>query len=207
MITACIIQARMTSRRFPGKSLAILAGKPVLAHVLTRAKKIRGVDKIVCAFPEDDASLPILDLCRGERVIVFAGDEDDVLGRYYEAAKAVNADIIMRITADCPFIDPTICGLLLEKMKKDDYDYMSNVYPERTFPKGHDCEAFTFNCLEAAYVTAEDPYEREHVTPWMQTTPGINRGALASKTDYSHINYCVDYPEDIKRIEAMIRKS
>ena len=207
MITACIIQARMTSKRFPGKTLAVLAGKTVLARVLERAKIIPGVDKVVCAFPMDDASLPILELCREQRVIAFAGDENDVLSRYYEAAKSVNADIIMRITADCPFIDPILCGFLLEKLKKNNYDYISNIYPERTFPKGHDCEVFTFDCLEAAHLNAEDPYQREHVTPWMQTTPGINRGIMSSKMDFSEVNYCVDYPEDIKRLEDMLRKS
>jgi spore coat polysaccharide biosynthesis protein SpsF len=207
MIVACIIQARMTSKRFPGKTLALLAGKPVLAHVLEIAKAIPGVNKVVCAFPEDDASLPILDLCREQRVIAFAGDEDDVLGRYYEAAKAVNADIIMRITADCPFLDPLICHFLLDKLKKDDLDYASNIYPERTFPKGRDCEVFTFECLEAAYVEARDPYDREHVTPWMQKTGVVKKGNMISDVDYSDINYCVDYPDDIKRLEDLLRKT
>jgi spore coat polysaccharide biosynthesis protein SpsF len=207
MIVACIIQARMTSRRFPGKTMAILAGKTVLAHVLSRAKRIPGVDKIVCAFPEDDASLPILNLCREERVIAFAGDEDDVLSRYYDAAKSVNADIIMRITADCPFIDSSVCGVVLKGLIDENQDYISNVYPERTFPRGHDCEVFTFECLEAAHLAAEDPYHREHVTPWMQTTDGIRRGVVISKNDNSEMNLCVDYPEDINRLEDMLRIS
>lgn len=206
MITACIVQARMTSKRFPGKTLAVLHGKTVLARVLERAKKIPGVHKVVCAFPEDDASFPILNTCREQRVIAFAGDEDDVLSRYYEAAKAVNADIIVRITADCPFIDPIVCGVILEKLKKEHLDYSSNVYPERTFPKGLDCEAFTFDCLEAAYLEAKDPYQREHVTPWMQKTGGLKIGNLSSNKDHSDVNYCVDYPEDIKRLEDILEK-
>lgn len=205
MIIACIIQARMTSKRFPGKTLALLDGKPVLKRVIDRAKGIKNVDKIVCAFPEDDASLPILGLCRDERIIAFAGDEDDVLSRYYEAAKSVDADVIMRITADCPFIFPPVCDMVLEMLLEENLDYGSNVYPERTFPKGYDCEVFTFECLETAHIRATDLHDREHVTPWMQTAPGLNRGTVTNKVNDSELNYCVDYPEDIQRLEKMIR--
>jgi spore coat polysaccharide biosynthesis protein SpsF (cytidylyltransferase family) len=207
MISACIIQARMTSRRFPGKTMALLRGVPILEHVLVRAKGIPGIDKIVVAFPEDDASIPILNLCREARVIAFAGDEDDVLGRYYDAAKHVDADIIMRITADCPLIFPPVCAKTLDLLKEENLDYTSNVYPERTFPKGYDCEVFTFDCLEVANLHAKDAYDREHVTPWMQKHPSIKRGMIRNKTDDSCYNYCVDYPEDINRLEDMIKAS
>jgi len=187
--------------------MALLDGKPVLEHVLTRAKLISGIDKVVCAFPEDEASLPILNLCREMRVLAFAGDEDDVLGRYQEAAKDVKADIIMRLTADCPFIDPALCELVLEMLKKEDLDYASNVHPTRTFPKGFDCECFTMGCLEAASGEASDPYDREHVTPWMQNNKRLDIGTLAAKVNVSDINYCVDFPEDIKRLEDILRSS
>jgi spore coat polysaccharide biosynthesis protein SpsF (cytidylyltransferase family) len=204
-VTACIIQARMTSKRFPGKTMAILDGKPVLAHVVDRAIAIPGVDKVVVAFPEDEASLPILNLCREKRVIAFAGDEDDVLLRYYEAAKHVDANIIMRITADCPLIFPPLCGDVLEMLKRENLDYAANMYPDRSFPRGYDCEVFTFDCLEAANMYATTSDDREHVTPWMQRTTDLHRGNVINKEDDSELNYCVDFPEDIGRIEAMIK--
>jgi spore coat polysaccharide biosynthesis protein SpsF (cytidylyltransferase family) len=203
---AAIVQARMTSHRFPGKVMHPLMGKPVLQHVLRRALAIPSVQKVVCAFPDDEASEPILELCREMRVIAFAGDELDVLSRYYEAAKSCGATVIMRITADCPFIDPFLCELVLKLFEKENLDYCSNVHPHRTFPKGLDCEAFTFNCLEAAHSLAVDEYDREHVTPWMQRTPGLLVGNVTCKQDESDANYCIDYPGDIERLEAFVRE-
>jgi spore coat polysaccharide biosynthesis protein SpsF (cytidylyltransferase family) len=213
--TACIIQARMTSRRFPGKTMALLSAPafpshiivraPVLQHVISRAKAIAGVDKVVCAFPDDEASIPILNLCREMRIIAYAGDEDDVLGRYYEAAKSVGAETVMRITADCPFIFPTLCELVLKLFTDENLDYASNSYPKRTFPKGYDCEVFSFDCLELAHERATDLYDREHVTPWMQNHNSLNRGSLTSKTNDSEENYCIDYPSDIERLEKIVR--
>lgn len=204
---ACIVQARMTSRRFPGKTMALLDGKPILEHVLSRAKRISGIDKVVCAFPEDEASLPILELCREMRVLAFSGDEDDVLGRYFEAAKDVQADVIMRLTADCPFIDPNLCSIVLDMLLQEELDYASNVHPKRTFPKGFDCEVFTFDCLEAANEGASELYDREHVTPWMQRNKSLDIGTLSNKTDESDTNYCVDFPEDIKTLENILKAS
>lgn len=203
MTVSCIVQARMTSKRFPGKVVAPLNGVPVLQRVLSRVKLIKDVDKVVCAFPEDPASKPILDICREMRVIAFAGSEADVLRRYYEAAKHVSAKWIMRVTADCPFIDPLVCHDVLEAAIATDCDYASNVFPVRSFPKGLDCEVFGYDCLEAAYLNAVEDYDREHVTPWMQRTPGLDRiSAIAKKPD-PDLNLCVDEPGDIKRLEAM----
>jgi len=201
-MTVAIVQARMTSKRFPGKVVAPLLGKPVLQHVLERVKKI-GVAKVICAFPEDPRSAPILKICRDMHVIAFAGPELDVLERYYLAAESVGADRIMRITADCPFLCPKTCDDVLSLSVKEDLDYCSNVYPERSFPRGLDCEVFTFDALEAAHLNAEDPLYREHVTTWMQRTPGLNIGTVKSKEDNGKLNYCVDYPFDIQRLEAI----
>lgn len=205
MTVAAIIQARMTSKRFPGKVMADLLGKPVLWHVLERAKKIPGAPKVVCAFPEDAESAPIAELCRELRVLAYAGSEDDVLGRYYDAARHVGASWIIRITADCPLIDPVLCGAVLAIAKSEDVDYASNVFPERTYPRGLDCEVFTATCLEAAHLSTDDPYDREHVTRWMQATGGVRRANVKSRVDFSRYNYCVDYPNDISRLEKIIR--
>lgn len=207
MTIAVIVQARMTSKRFPGKTAAPLLGRPVLEHVLVRAKMIPGVDKVVCAFPEDKMSAPILVLCRSTRVIAFAGDENDVLGRYYEAAKNVKASVIMRITGDCPLIDPMVCGALLRLFLQEDLDYASNIHPVRTFPKGLDCETFTCACLNNANACAVSAYDREHVTPWMQRASSVHKGTLKAKEDRSDVNYCVDYPEDIARLEKIMKEN
>lgn len=204
MTVCCIVQARMTSKRFPGKVAATLAGAPVLQHVLERAKMIPGVGKVICAFPDDEASKPIIRICRDTRVIAFSGSEHDVLERYFEAATEAKASMIMRVTGDCPFIDPGVCAQVLQLALFGELDYASNVFPSRSYPKGLDCEVFTFDCLEAAHLNAKSKYDREHVTPWMQKTDGIDRGTAVAKQPNPTLNLCVDYPEDIKRLEKLM---
>lgn len=205
MTTAVIVQARMTSSRFPGKILELLDGKTVLDHVLSRVQRINGVDMVVVACPKGDASAPIREACRAARVLCFGGSEHDVLSRYYEAAKKHGRpEVIMRVTSDCPFLNPLIAGEVIQRLKDGQMDYASNVYPRRTYPKGFDCEAFTFDCLEAAHISATTDYEREHVTPWMQKTDGLIIGNMVQDEDMSDINLCVDYPGDIDRLEKML---
>lgn len=228
-----VIQARMTSQRFPGKSMALLREKPVLQHVIERCKAIKspfGFSKplIVVAMPDDPASEPMGQLAQRMKVDHFVGSETNVLERYYHAARFFNLDFIVRITADCPFISPIICQQVLHLLIWRKCDYVSNCYPtiDRTFPKGLDCEAFTMDCLEAAHVIVEQEYEkytrikslgkekfdvilkqldycREHVTPWMVEEPQLKRAMVKQKVDHSDLNWCIDTPEDITRLEAM----
>ena len=228
-----IIQARMTSRRFPGKSMAPLMNKPVLQHVIERCKAIKspfGYSKplVIVAMPDDPASEPMGQLVQRLKVDHFVGSEYNVLERYYHAAKFFNLDYVVRITADCPFISPIICQQVLHLLIWRKCDYVSNCYPteSRTFPKGLDCEAFTMDCLEAAHVIVEQEYDkytrikslgkekfetilkqldycREHVTPWMVDEPNLKRAIVKQKEDRSNLNWCVDVPEDIPRLEAM----
>lgn len=204
MTAGIIIQARMTSSRFPGKSMALLVGSPVLAHVIERCRKVPFIDKIVVAMPVDAASEPMGELCGTMGVESFYGPEDDVLRRYYLAATCFDIDPVMRITADCPFIDPIVCGEVLALLKAEDLDYCSNVFPTRTYPKGLDCEVFTYDCLEAAHQLTKSAHNREHVTPWMQTREGIKRACVQQKINVSNQNWCIDYPEDIPRLEALL---
>jgi len=199
-----IIQARMTSKRFPGKSMALLLGKPVLAHVIQRCKQVGFVDKIVVAMPADKKSEPMGELCKEMGVEVFFGPEKDVLKRYYLAATCFDLDPIMRITADCPFIDPIVCTEVLLLLQSAELDYCSNVHPIRTYPKGLDCEAFTFDCLEAAHKLTKHMRHREHVTPFMQRHHDIKRACVRQKFDMSNENWCIDYKDDIKRLEGII---
>lgn len=190
MTTAVIIQARMGSKRFPGKVLAPLAGKPVLQHVIERAKLI-GLPVIL--------AVPIYDHALGEfSGLTYCGSEDDVLERYFNAAMHYHIDIIMRITADCPLIDSNLCRKVMEEYEPD---YTAIDWP-RTYPKGYGCEVFSFSALERAHKEAIDPYDREHVTPWMQRN--LKCKYLENDKDESHLNFCVDYPEDIARLEQVI---
>ena len=150
-LVGIVIQARQTSQRFPGKSMAKLDGKPVLQHVIERCKQINVSKKlnkiIVVAVPDTDESEPLIQLAAQFGIENFCGSEDNVLERYYEAAKFFKLDHIMRITADCPLINPIICAELLDLHIWRKCDYSSNSWPKRTYPKGLDCEVFTFDCL------------------------------------------------------------
>lgn len=203
-----VIQARMGSRRFPGKSMAILGEKPVIQWCIERAKKIRGPKnstmKVVLAVPDNEASEIMLALADSLKVDNFCGSEQDVLDRYYRTAAFFKFDVIVRITGDCPFIDPVVCSEVLQLLVWRKLDYTSNIFPKRTYPRGLDCEAFTMDTLEAAHMLAKGKDNREHVTPWMQETPEIKRGQTAQKTDVSFKNWCVDWPVDIQRLETEI---
>lgn len=218
MTNGVIIQARMSSKRFPGKSMHLLAGKPVLERVIERAKLIPFINKIVVAMPSDKLSAPMGELCERLGVEAFYGPEENVLRRYYLAAMQFELETIVRITADCPFFDPVVAGEVLALLKAQNLDYCSNVFPKRTYPKGFDVEVFTFDAVEAAFIeTTDDPsdsatkakglaYAREHVTPWMQKRKGVIRANVRQRIDHSHMNLCVDVPGDIERLEGLISK-
>lgn len=203
-----IVSARMTSKRFPGKSMALLQGKPVIQWVLERAQKIRAdkgsIPMVVLAVPDTDDSEPMLELAHNMGVENFCGDEEDVLKRYYDTARFFNFDVIVRITGDCPFLDPKVSSEVLQLLIWRKLDYSSNVYPARTHPKGLDTEAFTMDCLEAAHILGVSKREREHVTIWMQNNNDVKKGNVVQQKNNSHINWCVDLPEDIARLEKII---
>lgn len=205
---AAIIQARMTSSRFPGKSMALLNGKPVLQHVIESCKKISPINRVIVAVPDTDDSEPILELADWLKVDNFCGSELNVLNRYYEAAKLFNVDIILRITADCPMINPIVCSEILSLLIWKKLDYCSNIHPIRTYPQGLDCEVFTFDCLEAAHTLSDPlkPGDWEHVTPWMQRTKELKKANVTQKNDASEVNLCIDFPEDIERVTKICLK-
>jgi spore coat polysaccharide biosynthesis protein SpsF (cytidylyltransferase family) len=167
----------MGSKRLPGKVLLPLNGHTVIGEVLSRCWKIPGVNKVVCAIPEADNDLAAearkyANVCRGS--------EDDVLSRYHVAAVATDADIIVRVTGDCPLICPELCGDIIAMRAETGADYASNVHP-RTFPQGYDCEVFTFSALNQAY---RHSVEREHVTTWM----------LLPESCMKRVNYTSPWP-------------
>lgn len=210
MKTAAIIQARMGSTRLPGKVMKLLCGKTVLAHVITRVKACPLVDEIIVATTTAAADDAIAQEAEKIGVRCFRGSEDDVLERYYLAAQKYDADVIVRVTSDCPLFDPEVLENLLDyfDMMVDaglSIDYLSNTV-NRSYPIGLDAEVFTFNTLEIAYHNAEQPYEREHVTPYVYQHPQIF--ALHSQNhgeDLSHHRWTLDTPEDFQFIEAVYR--
>jgi spore coat polysaccharide biosynthesis protein SpsF len=205
MSTACIVQARQRSTRLPGKVLLPLAGRPVLVHVLERCTAIPGVDIVVCAVPEGPADDAVAALAASTGARVFRGDEQDVLGRYLGAARAVDANVVLRVTSDCPLIDPGVCGAVLALRRTEAADYATNNMPP-SWPHGLDCEAFTRAALEAADAAATEPHDREHVTPWIRRNPALRRANLpAPPSCRAEQRWTLDFPEDFAFLEALFR--
>ncbi|MBZ5652199.1 MAG: glycosyltransferase family protein [Acidobacteriia bacterium] len=203
MNTLAIIQARMGSSRLPGKVLMDLGGASVLARVVGRLGRSQEITQIVVATtvaPADDA---IVRECERLHVSCFRGSEDDVLDRYYQCARAYPANAIVRITSDCPLIDPNLVDETVIILKNQKADYASNVIP-RTYPRGLDTEVFTSAALERAWREAHELYEREHVTPYFYEHPKTFRMASVSgAVDYSRYRWTLDTREDLELLRAI----
>lgn len=184
----CIIQARLGSTRLPKKVLKKLEDKSVLSHVVYRVKQSKLIDQIIVATTNQKEDDQIVKECLKIGVEYYRGDEKNVLSRYYEAALDKNCEIIVRITSDCPLIDPEIIDKMIkyfnDENKKYQLDYLSNSL-EETFPRGFDVEVFTFNSLKEAYGNANLEYEREHVTPYIY----LNKNKFTIKNYYNYENY------------------
>ncbi|HVS39010.1 MAG TPA: aminotransferase class III-fold pyridoxal phosphate-dependent enzyme [Gemmataceae bacterium] len=162
-----LIQARMGSTRLPDKVLADIAGRPMLWHVADRVRRASSVDEVVIATSTRKADDAVAAFCDGHSIACFRGDETDVLDRFYQAAKAHAADVVVRVTADCPLIDPQVIDRVIEARAAGSCDYASNTLRD-TYPDGLDVEAFTFEALEKAWKEAKKPSDREHVTPYLR---------------------------------------
>jgi glutamate-1-semialdehyde 2,1-aminomutase/spore coat polysaccharide biosynthesis protein SpsF len=203
LTTAVIVQARMGSSRLPGKVMEPIEGRTVLAHVLTRCAAILGSDAVVCAVPDEASSAPLEAVARECGAQVFRGSETDVLARYLGAARAAKADIVMRVTSDCPLIDPEVCGDVLALREREGADYAANNTP-RSYPHGLDCEAFTTAALAEADATTREAYDREHVTPWLRRAPHLKRANLHSgDASLETQRWTLDYPEDLAFFRAV----
>ncbi len=201
--TAVIVQARMGSSRLPRKVMMTLAGKTVLAHVLGRCQAIDGVDVVCCATTEAAEDDPVAAEAGRLGAFVFRGSQRDVLDRYHRAAAALGADIIVRITSDCPLVDPAVAAAVLRLRAEDGADYAANTMPP-TWPHGLDCEAFTRDALAGAARWSRDADAREHVTPWLRTHPDISRANLAGPGGaVAEHRWTLDYPEDLRFLRAL----
>jgi len=205
MKIVAIIQARMGSTRLPGKVMMGLLGVPVLVRDVNRLRRSELLDEVVIATTTQSADDHIVSLCNDRRYSYFRGDENDVLDRYYQAAQACNADVIVRVTSDCPMIDPDIVDRVIKTfLDIPDIDYVSNTLPPRTFPRGLDTEVMTFEALERAWTEDTDPKLREHVTPYIYRNKELFRvHACVNGTDLSDHRWTLDTPEDFAFIQMV----
>src|SRR3990167_4736809 len=209
-----IIQARMGSSRLPGKVMAPIIGKPMLWHVVNRVKRSKLVYKVVVATSTRLEDKKIVEFCKKNGVDAFIGPEKNVLKRYYLAAKQYRADVIVRITADCPLIDPKIVEKSIRTFFKGNFDYLAILTgagslksKDKKYPDGMDCEVFSFQSLEKAYREATSNKEREHVTVYIWRNPNSFKiGKLKSIKDYSNIRLTVDYKEDFDLIRKIYKE-
>jgi glutamate-1-semialdehyde 2,1-aminomutase/spore coat polysaccharide biosynthesis protein SpsF len=207
MNVVAIIQARMASTRLPGKVLAELAGQPMLWHVVQRTRRARTLNEVVVATSTSPSDDPIEAFCIEREIPYERGSESDVLDRYYQAARARAADVVVRITGDCPLIDPAVIDKVVGTYREGDYDYVSNVF-RYTYPDGLDTEAFSFASLERTWRNARKPSEREHVTPFMRVSGAFRTENVANERDLSHLNYrwTVDDPGDLNFVREVFRR-
>jgi len=200
-----IIQARVGSTRLSGKVLKKIEGKTVLEHVINRVKAAKNIDDIVVATTVKKEDLKIVKLCASLGISVFCGSEDDVLDRYYQAARLFKVDHVVRITSDCPLIDFKIIDDVTDLYFKKKVDYVSNTIPE-TFPDGEDVEVFSFKALKIAWKNAKMSSEREHVTPYIKNNPNIFR-IVNFKYNINLVDkrWTIDEPEDFEFINIIYK--
>lgn len=197
----------MDSSRLHGKTMKNLFGKPLLFYVVERCRAVKKVGIVIVATSVDKKDDELAGFCRENNIACYRGSLEDVLERYVGAAKECNADIVVRITADCPLIDPIIIDQCLETFEKSDVDYLSNINPKRTFPRGLDVEVFSFRALERAHLEAGTNYEREHVTPYLWQNKKrlfrIGESVMAKEAYLRPYRLCVDYKEDFDVIQRI----
>jgi spore coat polysaccharide biosynthesis protein SpsF len=203
-----IIQARMGSTRLPGKIMKEILGKPVILWDLDRISLSKLIDKIVVAIPYGKENDVIVDTIKkyNDKIVTARGSEDDVLDRYYQAAVQTNADVVVRITSDCPLIDHAVIDYVIEQFLDNDCDYCSNSLT-RTYPRGLDVEVFSFISLKNAWLEAQMDYEREHVTPYIIENPDkFKLHQVVNDFNLSHLRWTLDTNEDFYFISAVYKK-
>ena len=194
----------MGSSRLPGKVLMPVNGYPLLGYLLDRLGRVSAPHRVVVATTTRSEDDVIAEFCAARSVLVHRGSPDDVLDRYRAAAERVDADLVARITADCPLIDPHIVDRVIATAARGDCDYASNSL-ERTFPRGLDVEVFTRRSLDEAAAEAREPYEREHVTPFIYRRPERYRLCnVANDRMEGDERWTVDTPEDLALVSHII---
>lgn len=219
-----IIQGRMSSSRLPGKILADIAGQPMLQRVFIRTSRSATVTETIFATTTDSSDDPVAEYCDFSGIPLTRGSLFDVLDRYYQTAKQAKADVVVRITADCPVMDPQLIDDVVNTLLEDEYDFVCNRLPppyHRTYPIGLDVEACTFTILEKASKEAKEPQHREHAMPYLYegvelttvnrqlqtgTSPrGTKIALLHHPTDFGDYRWTVDTPEDLEFMRQVYR--
>ncbi|MEM5581300.1 glycosyltransferase family protein [Roseibium sp. AS2] len=204
--TVAIVQARMGSSRLPGKVMMRLGPKTVLAHCLDRCKAISNVDEVVCATVDTPDCDPIADEAERLGCSVFRGNETDVLARYVGAARAAEADVVLRVTSDCPVIDPQVCAEVVYALIQYQADFATNNAPP-SFPHGMDVEVVRTWALEAAWDNNPTTHEREHVMPAVRGNPGLKKLNVhaASMPGAENLRWTLDTPQDLEFFELLMK--
>lgn len=204
MKTIAIIQARMGSTRLPGKSLLPIGGKPLIWHVVERSRQAKKVDAVVLATTKDRSDDGIADFAGKNGIECFRGNTEDVLDRFYQAAKKYGAGMVVRITGDSPLVDPALIDKAVGMLVKGKLDYVSNSKPP--WMDGFDVEAFTFAALERAWKEAGMASEREHVTPYIRDSGKFRVGFMENDPALDGVQCSVDRKEDLEFVREIIKR-
>jgi spore coat polysaccharide biosynthesis protein SpsF len=213
MHPVAIIQARMGSTRLPGKVLKPILGKPMLWHIADRLSHVQGLQGVAVATSDQPEDEPIRRFCQEAGISSFAGSEKDVLDRFFKAAVEFHADPALRITGDCPLVDPELVGSLLKLYQSSHCDHVGIAtgagavfLKQGRFPDGLDAECLSFSTLQRAWREATDPRDREHVTSYIWRHPDLFKlGVLEADNDYSDMRWTVDNAEDLEVIREIYR--
>jgi spore coat polysaccharide biosynthesis protein SpsF len=193
----------MGSSRLPGKVLLDISGRPMLWYVVQRTRAAHTLNDVIVATTTEPADELIVDFCREHNISCFRGSEKDVLDRYYQAALESRAEAVVRITSDCPLIDPEIIDKTVRAFWETKPDYASNTRV-RTYPRGLDTEVMAFTALQTAWNEAVHPYQRSHVTPYLYENPACFRILpVTGDEDHSDYRWTVDTPEDLEFVRAV----
>jgi spore coat polysaccharide biosynthesis protein SpsF len=196
----------MGSTRLPGKTLIDICGEPLLARFIERVRHARRLDSYCVATTTNPLDDRVVEVCAALDVASYRGSEEDVLDRFYRCAKAMHAEVVVRLTADDPFKDPEVIDQVVGELLAGGFDYVSNTL-EPSFPEGLDVEAFTFAALERAWAEARPPFEREHVTPHLWLNPGKFRlKNVTGVPNLSHLRWTLDTQEDLAFTRAVYER-
>ncbi len=208
--TVAIIQGRMGSSRLPGKILLDITGQPMLMRVVDRVRRAKTVDEVVFATTTEASDDPVAEFCQAHAIALWRGSLPDVLDRFYQAARHYRAETIVRITADCPLLDPGLVDETVALFRSSGADFAANRLPppyQRTYPIGLDCEVCTFTALESAWREATAPFEREHVMPYLYEVEGRFKVAVLDyKVNYGSLRWTVDTEQDLELIRQIYQR-
>tara|TARA_B110000114_G_scaffold164401_1_gene183902 strand:+ start:336 stop:1067 length:732 start_codon:yes stop_codon:yes gene_type:complete len=204
-----IVQARMGSSRLPKKVLMDIEGTSSLKFMIDRVKKSTLIDKIIVATTNDERDDEIVEFCNDNNILCFRGSENDVLDRYYQSAKKYEATTVVRLTSDCPLIDPDLIDETINLFLKEKADYASNAVPpdKKKYPDGSDVEVFSFDALQRSWIETTDIKDREHVTFYMWNKgKDFKTKMLENTCDWGKYRITVDYKEDLDLVRKIVKK-